>query len=39
MGRDSLFQNIPISFKKRTVQPGDPFEDTAFKTGFEVVKF
>jgi hypothetical protein len=25
--------------KKRTVQPGDAFEDTLFKPGFEVVKF
>jgi hypothetical protein len=24
--------------KKRTVQPGDLFEDTAFKPGFEIVK-
>jgi hypothetical protein len=25
--------------KKRTVQPGNAFEDTAFKLGFEYVKF
>jgi hypothetical protein len=25
--------------KKRTVQPGDAFEDTALKQGFEIVKF
>jgi hypothetical protein len=25
--------------KKRTVQPGDVFEDIAFKPGFEIVKF
>ncbi len=25
--------------KKRTVQPEDVFEDTAFKLGFEIVKF
>jgi hypothetical protein len=25
--------------KKRNVQPGDAFEDTAFKPGFEIVKF
>jgi hypothetical protein len=25
--------------KKRTVQPGYAFEDTAFKPGFEIVKF
>jgi hypothetical protein len=25
--------------KKRTVQPGDAFEDTNFKLGFEIVKF
>jgi hypothetical protein len=24
--------------KKRTVHPGDAFEDTAFKQGFEIVK-
>ncbi len=25
--------------KKRTVQPEDAFEDTAFQPGFEIVKF
>jgi hypothetical protein len=25
--------------KKRTLQPRDAFEDTAFKPGFEIVKF
>jgi hypothetical protein len=25
--------------KKRTVQPRDTFDDTAFKPGFEIVKF
>ncbi len=25
--------------KNRTVQPGDAFKDTAFKQGFEIVKF
>jgi hypothetical protein len=28
-----------ITPKKRTVQPGDAFEDTALKAGFEIVKF
>jgi hypothetical protein len=27
-----------ITTKKRTVQPGHAFEDTAFKPGFEIVK-
>jgi hypothetical protein len=39
-GLDSLFQKIPIiASKKRTVQPRDAFEDTAFKPGFEIVQF
>jgi hypothetical protein len=39
-GLDSLFQKTPIiTTKKRTVQPGDAIEDTAFKPGFEIVKF
>jgi hypothetical protein len=25
--------------KQQTVQPGDAFEDTAFKPGFKIVKF
>jgi hypothetical protein len=25
--------------KNRTVQPGDAFEDIAFKPGFDIVKF
>ncbi len=25
--------------KKRTINPGDAFEDTAFKPGLEIVKF
>jgi hypothetical protein len=29
----------PDPKKKQTVQPGDAFEDTAFKPGFEIVKF
>jgi hypothetical protein len=35
------FMKPPISTpEKRTVQPGDAFEDTAFnKQGFEIVKF
>jgi hypothetical protein len=31
IGLDSLFQKTPMfTPKKRTVQPGDPFEKTAF---------
>jgi hypothetical protein len=38
MGLDSLFHETPIiTPEKRTVQPGDAFEDTAFKPGFEIV--
>jgi hypothetical protein len=33
-----LSKNL-ITSKKRTVQRGDAFEDTAFKPGFEIVKF
>ncbi len=41
MNLDSLFDKTPINTtkKKLTVQPGDAFEDTAFKPGFEFVKF
>jgi hypothetical protein len=40
MGPDSLFQKTLIIFsKKPTVQPRDAFDDTAFKPGFEIVKF
>ncbi len=42
MGIDSLFQKTTIiaqKKKKRTVQPRDAFEDTAFKPWFEIVKF
>jgi hypothetical protein len=40
IGLDSLFQKTPIiTSKKLTVQPRDAFEDTAFKPGFEIVKF
>jgi hypothetical protein len=36
----SLFQKIPIiTPKKRNVQPGGGFAGTAFKPGFEIVKF
>ncbi len=39
-GIDSLLQkNLIIATKKRIVQPGDAFEDTAFKQGFEIVNF
>jgi hypothetical protein len=33
------FRKQIITPKKRTVQPGDAFEDTAFKPVFEIVKF
>jgi hypothetical protein len=34
-----LFQKTRIiPFKQGTVQPGDAFEDIAFKLGFEIVK-
>jgi hypothetical protein len=37
---DSLFEKAPIiNLKKRTVHPGDAFEDAVFKPGFEIVKF
>jgi hypothetical protein len=40
IGLDSLFQKTPvITPKKRSVQPGDALEDTAFKPGFEILKF
>jgi hypothetical protein len=36
----SLFQKTPsITYKKRTIQPEETFEDTAFKQGFEIVKY
>jgi hypothetical protein len=39
IGLDSLFQKTPIiTPRERTVQPGDAFEDTTFKPGFEIVK-
>jgi hypothetical protein len=34
-----LSKNLIITPKTRTVQPGDAFEDTAFKQGFEDFKF
>jgi hypothetical protein len=37
---DSFFQKTPIiTPEKRTIQPGDAFEDTAFNPGFEIVEF
>jgi hypothetical protein len=38
---DSLFYRKPRSSppRSRTVEPGDAFEDAAFKPGFEIVKF
>jgi hypothetical protein len=40
MDLDSLLQKTPIiTLKKRTVQPRDAFEDTAFRPRFEIVKF
>jgi hypothetical protein len=39
IGLDSLFQKTPMfTPKKRTVKPGDGFEDTAFRRWFENVK-
>jgi hypothetical protein len=36
----SPFEKTPITIlTKPTVQPGNAFEDTAFKPGFEIVKF
>ncbi len=34
-----LSENPNHQIQKQTVQPGDAFEDTAFKPGFEIVKF
>ncbi len=34
-----LSENPFITPRQRTVQLGDAFEDTAFKPGFEIVKF
>jgi hypothetical protein len=40
IGLASLFLKTPvISPEKRTIQPGDAFEDTSSKPGFEIVKF
>jgi hypothetical protein len=44
MGLDCLFKKILIiahknKNKKQTIQPGEAFEDTAFKPWFEIVKF
>jgi hypothetical protein len=40
IGHDSLIQTILINIpKKQAIQPGDAFEDAAFKLGFEIVKF
>jgi hypothetical protein len=40
LGLDSRFRKTAIiTLKKRTVQPGDVFEDTGFKLGFEIAKF
>jgi hypothetical protein len=40
IGLDSIFQKVLIiTPTKRTNQPGDAVEDTAFKPGFEIVKF
>jgi hypothetical protein len=39
IGLDSLFQTTAIiTPKKLTIQPGDAFEDTAFKPGFGIGK-
>jgi hypothetical protein len=34
-----LSKNPDYYPQKRTVQPGEAFEDTAFEPGFEIVKF
>jgi hypothetical protein len=39
IGLESLSENPHDHPQKRTVQQGDAFEDTAFKPGFEIVKF
>jgi hypothetical protein len=41
LGLSSLFKkkNTIMNPKNCTVQPGDAFEDAAFKSGFEIVKF
>jgi hypothetical protein len=41
IGLHFLSQETPIITKRRkkTIQPGDAFEDTAFKPGFEIAKF
>jgi hypothetical protein len=40
IGLDSLFQKTQtIAHKKRTFQPGDEFEDTAFMSRFEIAIF
>ncbi len=40
IGLDSFFQKTTIiTQEKQPVQSGDAFEDTAFKPGFEIVKF
>jgi hypothetical protein len=37
MGRDFLFQNIPIiTAEKRTVKPKNAYEDIAFRVPFEI---
>ncbi len=39
IGLDFLFQNVPIiTAEKRTVKPGNAFEDIAFRVLFEIVK-
>jgi hypothetical protein len=37
--KEYVCQKTPIIPKKRTVHPGDAFEDTNFKPEFEIVKF
>jgi hypothetical protein len=40
IGLDFLSQNIPIiTAEKRTVKPGNAFEDIAFSVPFEIDKF
>ncbi len=39
MPLDWLLSENPNDHQKKTVQPGDSYEETAFKPGFEIVKF
>jgi hypothetical protein len=39
LGGDFVQKKLITTPKKRAIQPGDAFEDTSFKPGFEIVKF